>query len=286
MSEAPEGAAKAPELIDDAAAAERAAENATTAEGGDGAPDTSSETEAPADGASPSEEAPEEPKRKSPVAQLQGRVGHLTKTLHDKDAALTAANKELETYRALLAAQGKLPEADSAPATAAQHSSSMTPGSAEWQAAVRQEAAQLAQREAFNRDCNAIADQGQQKYGEAFKESVANLNALGMMTESVIQAAMATGAAPDVLNHLGSDVDEAARITALPPVQMAVELTKLASRLSGPKEAKQVSRAPAPITPISGASQSNLDVYDPGLTDDEYYRRRAAQGARFVKAPN
>jgi hypothetical protein len=57
--------------------------------------------------------APEEPKKpKSPVAQLQGRVGHLTKTIHQKDEALGEAQKQIDAYKALLAAQGRAPEGE------------------------------------------------------------------------------------------------------------------------------------------------------------------------------
>lgn len=258
-----------PEAPEAAQPAELAAEGAEAASGA-------------AEGA---ETPPEEPKKpKSPVAQLQGRVGHLTKTLHEKDSALTQAQQEIETYKALLAAQGKLPEGEAAPA-ARPAVTTPAPGTPEFQQLVLTEAQKVASQQAFTRDCNAIYDTGLQKHGDAFKEAVANLGALDLMTPTLVQAAMATGSAPEVINALGSDVDEAARIAALPPAAMGVELARLASKLQAPKEQRQISRAPAPIEPVGGSTVQNLDVYDPGLSDEEYYRRRAAQGARFVRAP-
>lgn len=233
--------------------------------------------EAPEGDATPQAEEPRKPK--SPVAQLQGRVGHLTKSLHEKDVELASERQRREALEALLKAQGKDPEA--APAA---HSSTLTKGSPEYQEAVRAEAKQLAAAESFTKQCNDIFAQGVEKHGDSFKEAAANLNALGMMDANLVQAAIATGAAAEVINALGNDVDEAARITALPPVAMAVELTKLAGKLQAPKEAKQVSRTPAPITPVgSGTARQDIDISDPNLSDDEYYARRKQMGAKYIR---
>lgn len=94
---------------------------------------------------------------------------------------------------------------------------------------------------------------------------------------------MATDAAPEVLMHLGDNLEEASRIAQMPPLKMASELTKLANKLTAPQQ-RQVSRAPAPITPIAGAAKPDIDIYDPNLDDSEYYARRAKQGAWYAKA--
>ena len=229
--------------------------------------------------------APDEPKKpKSPVAQLQGRVGHLTKQLHEKDADLNAERSRREALEALFAAQGKNPDGTDAPAPKpATPSATLTKGSPEWNEAVKAEARQLAAAESFTNQCNAIFDEGAKKHGDIFKEGVANLNALGLMDANLVNAAIATGAAPDVLNALGSDVDEAQRIAALQPVQMGVELAKLAGKLQAPKAAPQVSRAPAPITPVGSSVKGDADIYDPKLSDEDYYARRKAMGAKFVR---
>lgn len=247
-------------------------------------PDVAAEgDQSPGEAPQAQQEASEPPKKpKSPVAQLQGRVGHLTKTLHEKDTALGEAQRQIEAYRALLEAQGRAADADSA-APARPQAQGPLPGTPEYQAQLREEARRLAQQEAFTEASNRVFDEGVQKHGETFKEGVANLNALGIMSPEVVHAAIATGQAADVLNALGSDVDEAARIAALSPVQMGVEMAKLAAKLQAPKEARQVSRAPAPITPVSGANQANLDVYDPNISMEEYVRRRKAMGSRWAK---
>ena len=63
---------------------------------------------------------------------------------------------------------------------------------------------------------------------------------------------MATGSPVDVIHHLGSDLEEAARISALPPVRMGVELAKIAQQTAQAPAKRPISGAPAPIEPVSG----------------------------------
>lgn len=282
MSEAPDPTAEvvAPEPVVEipAADAPEAAE----------APEVADEPVEAAAESSEGQEQPEEARKpKSPVAQLQGRVGHLTKTIHQKDAENEELRRQNEAYQRLLTAQGRAPE-EAAPVQA----DAPLPGTPEFERLVDERAAKKANEARFTADCNAIFDQGVQKHGDAFKEALTNLNVLGLMNEQVVDAALATGAAADVLNFLGSDVDEAARITALPPVRMAVELTKVATKLAEAKpEQPQISRAPAPITPLSGQRTTvEADVYDKRLNSGdkvspEYAARRAAMGATWARPP-
>jgi hypothetical protein len=184
---------------------------------------------------------------------------------------------------ALFAAQGKNPDGSDAPAPKpATPSGTLTKGSPEWNEAVKAEARQIAQAEAFATQCNTIFDEGTKKHGAAFEDGVKTLNALGLMDANLVNAAIATGAAPDVLNALGSDVEEAQRLAALPPVQMAVELTRLATKL-GTKDPKQISRAPAPISPVGSTARGEVDIADPNLSMDEYVARRKAMGSKWAK---
>lgn len=274
-----------PEDDGGAAPAEASAETPTAeAPEGGAAPEAGAEGETPAGEASAGETAPEEPKKpKSPVSQLQGRVGHLTKTLHEKDEALAEANRRTQALEALLAAAGKTPGADDPKPTPAPAATGPAPGTPEFQKLVLTEAEKVAAHNAFVADCNTIFDKGLEKHGESFKEGVANLNALGLMDPNLIQAAMATGAAPEVLNALGQDVDEAQRIASLPPARMGVELANLANKLSAPKDPKQISKVPAPITPVGSSSRAEPDVYDPNLSDADYIARRKQMGARWAQ---
>jgi hypothetical protein len=103
---------------------------------------------------------------------------------------------------------------------------------------------------------------------------VSNLQMVGVGRE-FLELATTSDAGAKLIHHLGTDLDEAARIAALPPVQMARELTKLEFKLAQPV-AKPVSKAPAPITPIGAGGASDSGLRD-DLPIDEWMRRNRAQ---------
>lgn len=280
MSEAPEPQAEAPvvETPEIPAADAPQAEGPTTP--ADDPPEGSAEPAAGDLGPEPA--AP----KKSPVAQLQGRVGHLTKTLHEKDADIADKDRQLAAYKALLEGTGKTtPEGEAAPTAApAVATAQPLPGTAEFKALVNTEAQKVAAAQKFTADCNSIFEAGEKAHGEDFKEAVTNLNALGLMSEQVVEAAMATGSAADVLHFLGTDVDEAARITSLSPIHMAAELTKLAGKISV-REAPEISKTPAPIRPVGGAVNPEIDIANLAKSDDmnAYAAARKKQGSRWAR---
>lgn len=219
------------------------------------------------------------PNQKKTVEKLTGRIGHLTRTLHQKDEDLAAERRKREALEALLNSGADADAPRSPPATG----DAPRPGTPEFDALIQEEAQRYAAAEKFKADCNGIFDQGVKKHGETFKEAVTNLNALEMMTPALVQAAMATDSPEDVINALGADVEEAARISGLSPVQMGAEVFKLAAKLAQPKGAPAVSRAPPPISPVGSGTAASQDVYDPDISMEEYERRRAAQGFRFAR---
>lgn len=277
MSEAPEPQAETPVVETEVPAVE-----AVEVEAPPEAPEPGEETAPAAGEAEPEPAAP----KKSPVAQLQGRVGHLTKTLHEKDGTIAEQASQLAAYKALLEGTGKTtPEGEAAPpAPAAAPTGQPLPGSAEFQALVKTEAQKVAAAQKFTADCNSIFEAGEKAHGEDFKEAVTNLNALGLMSEQVVEAAMATGSAADVLHFLGTDVDEAARITSLSPIHMAAELTKLAGKI-GAREPPEISKTPAPIKPLGGAVNPEIDITSLAKGDDmnAYAAARKRQGSRWAR---
>jgi len=146
-------------------------------------------------------------------------------------------------------------------------------------------AQQQSQWDSFNRSCNDAAQAGRLAFtdfdtrvGELRKlfdpndpTQVANYNGF-------LAAALETGEAPRLIHELGGDLNEAQRILSLPPLKMAVELTKRAARAPG-----QVSGAPKPITTVGsrGASHAAIDPADPdrsdGLSTKAWMERREAQ---------
>lgn len=82
---------------------------------------------------------------------------------------------------------------------------------------------------------------------------------------------------PEVAYHLGSNLDEAARIFALTPVQRARELTKLEFQVEALKP-KVVSDAPDPIKPLGNSEViDEVGVNGENLSTDEWQKWRNKQ---------
>lgn len=82
----------------------------------------------------------------------------------------------------------------------------------------------------------------------------------------------------EVAYHLGKNLKEAGRIAALPPMAQIFEIGRLSAKLAAePPKPKTPSRAPAPITPLSGAAPLASDV--PSADDDmkSWMRKRQKQ---------
>jgi hypothetical protein len=213
------------------------------------------------------EAKPEEPEKPAPkpkdaIAKLTGRIGHLTRTSNEKDAALAQARAELEALRAML-------PAGTDPANATPPAGSP----AEFQKAV--EAA--AERRLFDAECNRVFEAGVSEHGAEFQQSIANLNSMNLASPALVEASMEAGAPVEILKFLGEDLDEAERIASLSPAKMGVALAKLAASLTESNH----SRAPQPIKPIGGAAKNEPDVYDPNITGDEYIARRRKSSDAF-----
>lgn len=281
------------EIAPDDQAAETPAEGQEADQGSD-APEGGEEAaaEAPegagegAEAAPETEETPDPAKRaKSAVEKLTGRVGRLTREGHEKDRQLAEQNRQLEAYKAII--EGRAP-AEGAPA-ATEPPIQAQPGTPEFDRLVDERAAQKAAQAQFTSDCNTIFDKGAEKHGEAFKESVANLNAMGLMDPKLVEAAMATDAPADVIHALGADLDEAERVLSLSPARMGVEMAKIAAKLNpttqAPAPKPKLSNAPAPITPVGGGAPATTNIYASNLSMAEYARRRQAEGAQHARPP-
>ena len=242
------------------------------------------EGDADADAPPDPEPKPKEPK--SPVKALQGRVGYLTKQLHEREAAAAEMAAQMAAMRQLMEAQGLPAQPPADPSTApvpVPNAVNPNTGRMYTQAEVQAEAQRIAAASAFNQQANAVYEAGKEKFGD-WQESVDSLNALGLMTAQLAEAAFETGSAPDVIYHLGQDTDEASRIASLPPLKMAVEVAKLAGRLSAPKSGP-ISRAPAPVKPVNGSVKATVDLAAIAKGDDmaAYVAARKAAGDRWAK---
>lgn len=223
------------------------------------------EEEAPAEPTETPEEAAAAKARKD----LHGRIKELTqeKWEHKRNAdALAARLAELERPQ-------PQPGQAADPVEVAKHQ-------------LRMEAAQ---RE-FNQRCNDTFAAGKSEYPD-FEAAVSAMMAVGAGNRPDFLAAVTQ--LPEghrVYRQLASNLDDAARVLALPPMQMAVELARMEARLAGgtqerreteaPKSlAPPVSSAPPPIRPIGGGSRALPTVSDPKVSMADFIRIRDREEA-------
>lgn len=204
-------------------------------------------------------ETSEEKAKKEPW--FQKRIGELTREKYEAKRAADEARQEAEQLRQRIA-QG-------------QHGEDTESQNQEVMTLAQREAARMIADQRFNESCNKVYAAGKTEFQD-FDQSVANLHMVGANRE-FFELATTSDAGAKLLHHLGQDLDEAARILALPPVQMARELTKLEFKLAQPV-AKPVSKAPAPISPISGTKGGTKDPSE--MTDAEFAEWRRSQIAK------
>lgn len=222
------------------------------------------------------EPQPELPAKVKKTAEdvLKGRVGHLTKTLSAKDVELNVALRRAAAAEALLTAN----TSEEAPKSVSVPDSNVYT-SADFEAAVTAKA----EAQEFNRKADEMYNVGASKYPD-WKDSIDALVSTGFMDKNLLDSAMIVEDGATVLHYLGVNLDEAERISALPPIRKAAEMTKLSLQLGAPKSVA-VSTAPAPIRAITGSPNPTVDLKRIADTDDmkAYAAARAAQGSRWGK---
>lgn len=197
---------------------------------------------------------------------FQKRIDELTRARYEERSRANELEQQALQYRQRLAQfeqQGYQPEQDY------QQQPYQQP-QADIRTLAQQEAARMLAEQRFAEQCNKVYSDGKAAFPD-FDQSIANLQMVGV-SRDMLELVTSSDAGAKLFHHLGTDLDEAARIASLPPVQMARELTRLEFKLSQPAAPRPVSKAPAPITPL-GSSASN-EVGDPSrMSDAEWYER-------------
>lgn len=122
---------------------------------------------------------------------------------------------------------------------------------------------------------------GTKEFGADFDKSVQNLNVAGVGGPEFLRVLTNVPQAEKVVTWLGKNenVGEAIRIASMDPVQMGIELTKLSSKAA--KElAKQISKAPPPVTEVSGRGASTEDGVEPDPSDKVAWMAWRSKSAR------
>lgn len=201
---------------------------------------------------------------------FQTRIDELTKARREAERQASEREAELKLLKA-----GTVPAADSTVAPAA-----MT--QAEWDRQVNEAADRKLQQQQIQSKSQAWVNNGIKDFGrEEFDAKCETLTALGGGDRPEFMAMIVDpDLIPDghkVVAQLADHPEEAQRILALPPVQMAAALTRFA--MTAPAEKKQVSSAPRPITPIGGSSKPSAPQ-DNEPIDSWMAKRKAEVAAR------
>jgi len=219
----------------------------------------------------------EKPLHKSGNA-WQKRIDKITKDKHEALRRAEEAEAKAELYRQM-AEGGTKPKDGGAPAPANPNAQSQpTPpvfGTREYQEAVHQEAARIAEQQAFQSKFQSWEETGKKEY----PDFVERCNALAQLGASerpdFVPALLDIDNGAKVAAKLAENPDEAIRILTLPPTKMISELTKMGIE-AGKAKPKATSKAPAPFKPIDGTAAVTDEIM-PDDSEEEFYRKRAAQ---------
>lgn len=105
-----------------------------------------------------------------------------------------------------------------------------------------------------------------QKFSKSAKEAAKKYNDFNdvvsnpdiAISETMEQVILESEVGPDVLYHLGQNLDIALEIAQMPPHMAAREIGKIEARLSIPAQ-KKTTNAPPPMKPLGGKSSSKPD---------------------------
>lgn len=216
------------------------------------------DSDATPDNEEPSEGEQEADKELAQKAAVQKRIDELTREKYKARREAEQARQEVEQLRNMSAKEiSEHPEAV--------------------KELVIREAERIAAEKVFNDACNTVYAKGKAEFAESFDTAVQSLQMVGMSRE-FLEIVTSSDVGPKIINALGHDLDEAARIASLPPVQMARELTKLEVKLSKPQ--KTVSGAPEPIKHISGNKATASKNPERMTFQEKLDERRARVAAR------
>lgn len=194
------------------------------------------------------------------------------------ERATVAENRTVELLKQI--EKGGAPSATAAP--------QVNLSEAEIEKRALEKAQQIASANEFNKACNVIVDTGKKEFGATWDEAVKNLTLVGAIGDKVspefIETVIELKDPAKILHHLGTHMDEGARIAALPPKRMAMELARIEASLNAPPPPTPsptlapLSNAPPPVIPVGGVAKAGTPaIDDPNLSMAEWALLRARQ---------
>jgi hypothetical protein len=208
--------------------------------------DETSENEEDQSESDTDEEETEEPEHegKKPT-RAEKRIAELTREKYEARNRADQAAKEAQELRATLEYMAQVGGED-------QGEQGYYQDPAQIQYLIQQQAIQMQQEQVFNNQCNKVYAEGKKEFAN-FDEAVGNLQMVGMNRE-FLDVVSTSDVGHKILNYLGNDLEKAEEIANMHPMQMARELTRLEAKFSS--KTKQLSKAPAPIKPLSTTGSS------------------------------
>jgi len=188
--------------------------------------------------------------KKTPEEILLIRLSQQTKKKNEAEAEKLRLQSELETYKALLNKEAP-----------AQKEKQYT--EEEVKKLAIQEAEKLAELHEFNKNCNEVFKQGQQKFGNEWNQAVENLRDLniisGSLNDHLLKTILETDEPADILKYLSEDPDEAIKISTLSPVKAMKRFIKIQDEIKTNKSnIKSITNVPESISPVKGNVQPNI----------------------------
>lgn len=220
----------------------------------------------------PTDPAPTDPPADDPPQQ------HDTSWVPKRISEITAARRKAEEERDALRAE--IERLKTATTTTAETTTHQSP-----QQDIEKLADALAERKLNDREMTrkiaAINEAGAKEFGDDFEKSVQNLNMAGIGGPDFLKVLTSIDAAEKVVTYLGKPehLNEALRIGSLDPVQMGIEMVKLSEK-ANKALAKQISRAPAPIEPVTSRGNAGGDGVEPDPSDQKAWIKWRNQNAR------
>lgn len=110
------------------------------------------------------------------------------------------------------------------------------------------------------------------------------------ITQDMAQAMLGTDNPPAIAYHLAQNLDEAAAIAKLPPIQQAIAIGRIEAQLSAtasapppPTPPKKTTNAPPPPKTVAGAGQPQVSVDDPNISTAQriaLWKKESGRGSR------
>jgi hypothetical protein len=122
------------------------------------------------------------------------------------------------------------------------------------------------------------AERGVSKYDD-FDDVVGELKP----TNPLLVAIMRAENGEDIAYHLGKNPKEAMRLAGLEPIEQILAVGTLGAKLaSEPPKAKQPSKAPPPIAPVTGARPTPSEAHDPNDDMRTFIKKRNRELGRVA----